>query len=110
MTTFCLTPHALQVFFLSGGDEEPCQSIESVCFVKEEDSDALLVATRHPTGGKVELWELRTEQHSAHKMFASGGESGKGARLSIKVIERLIVHAKVLLNTLIFLTEKVISF
>ncbi len=43
----------------------------SLNFVKEDYCDSLLVATRHKTGGRVQLWELDEQIPSLHKMFVS---------------------------------------
>ena len=41
-------------------------------FVIKDNSDAILIATEHTTGGKVELWELDNTQQPLHKTFAIG--------------------------------------
>ena len=60
--------------------EDACLAITGISFVKRDDCDAILVATEHSAGGKVELWELKEVVHSTHKMFsassAAASESG----------------------------------
>ena len=53
----------------SSGDA--CLAITGISFVKRDDCDAILVATEHSTGGKVELWELKEVVHPTHKMFSA---------------------------------------
>lgn len=54
------------------------ESVVSLCFVREEDSDSLLVAVDHPSGGRVELWELKTHWQPTHKIFSSSSSSSGG--------------------------------
>jgi len=60
--------------------DDACLAITGICFVKRDDCDAILVATEHSAGGKVELWELKEAVHPTHKMFsassATASESG----------------------------------
>ena len=63
--------------------DDACLSISGISFVKRDDCDAILVATEHGAGGKVELWELKEVVHPTHKMFsassAAASESGAAA-------------------------------
>ncbi len=54
------------------------ENVVSLCFVREEDSDSLLVAVDHPSGGRVELWELKTHWQPTHKIFSSSSSSSGG--------------------------------
>ena len=50
-------------------DEDKCLGIVDVSFVNGDDTDSFLVATQHPGGGRLELWELKEFQQNVHKMF-----------------------------------------
>ena len=56
-------------------EEDRCLSLVDLCFVNGDDTDSILVATKHPAGGRLELWELKEFQQNIHKMFGSGGDS-----------------------------------
>lgn len=56
--------------------EDRCLAIVDLCFVNGDDTDSIVVATKHPAGGRLELWELKEFQQNIHKMFLSGGVSG----------------------------------
>ena len=43
--------------------------IVDVAFVNGDDTDSFLVATSHPAGGRLELWELKDFQQNVHRMF-----------------------------------------
>ncbi len=53
----------------SKSEEDVCQEVVDLKFVIGDDRDSFLVATKHPAGGRVELWELKEVQQSMHKMF-----------------------------------------
>ena len=47
-----------------------CQAIVDLCFVECDDNAfSILVATQHPSGGRVELWELKESQLTTNKIF-----------------------------------------
>ena len=47
-----------------------CQAVIDLCFVDCDDNAfSILIATQHPSGGKVELWELKEAQLTTHKIF-----------------------------------------
>ena len=47
-----------------------CQAVVDLCFVECDDNAfAILIATQHPSGGRVELWELKEAQLTTHKIF-----------------------------------------
>ena len=55
---------------LNGEGQDVCQAVVDLCFVECDDNAfALLVATQHPSGGRVELWELKETQLTTHKIF-----------------------------------------
>ena len=62
--------------------EDACLAITGVCFVKRDDCDAILVATEHSAGGKVELWELKEVVHTTHKMFSASSAAAPEAGLA----------------------------
>ena len=47
------------------------QAIVGLRFVQGDDWDTILVSSQHPSGGRVELWELRESSLTTHKMFLS---------------------------------------
>ena len=54
----------------SSENHDICQSIVDLCFVECDDNAfSILVATQHPSGGRVELWELKETQLITHKIF-----------------------------------------
>ena len=49
---------------------DSCQAIVDLCFVECDDNAfSILIATQHPSGGRVELWELKEAQLTTHKIF-----------------------------------------
>ena len=54
-----------------GGEVDKCLGIVDLCFVTADDTDSVLVATKHPSGGRLELWELKEFQQNIHKMFVN---------------------------------------
>ena len=55
---------------LNGEGVDVCQAVLDLCFVECDDNAfALLIATQHPSGGRVELWELKETQLITHKIF-----------------------------------------
>ena len=58
--------------------EDRCLALVDLCFVSGDDTDSILVATTHPAGGRLELWELKEFQQNVHKMFLSAGASMVG--------------------------------
>ncbi len=82
------------IFLQSSGaktnsEEDACRAVSGLCFVKEHDSDALLVSTEHNAGGRVELWELKNSAQTTHKIFSAGGGenglNGSGLKISLPV-------------------------
>ncbi len=69
-------------------EEDACHKINDIKFVIGDDRDSFLVATEHPAGGRVELWELRKIQHSVHKMLMppTEGSSQDNSLLTVSVI------------------------
>lgn len=53
--------------------EDQCLAIVDLCFVNGDDTDSIVVATKHPAGGRLELWELKEFQQNINKIFLSGG-------------------------------------
>ena len=53
----------------SSGSADGCQAIVDLCFVVGDDTDSVVIATQHPSGGRVQLWELKEEQLQTHKVF-----------------------------------------
>ena len=62
--------------------EDACSAITGISFVKRDDCDAILVATEHSAGGKVELWELKELVHTTHKMFSASSAAAPEAGLA----------------------------
>jgi mediator of RNA polymerase II transcription subunit 16 len=58
-------------------EEDKCLSIVDLLFVNGDDNDSFLVATQHPAGGRLELWELKEFQHNIHKMFFTSPDVGQ---------------------------------
>ena len=51
-------------------NNDMCQAVVDLCFVECDDNAfSILVATQHPSGGRVELWELKEAQLTTHKIF-----------------------------------------
>lgn len=71
------------VKYLYFSEEDASRRIVSLCFIKGVDSDAILVGTENPSGGKVELWEIRTVSYATHKMFSSS--DGNCAKVKVPV-------------------------
>jgi mediator of RNA polymerase II transcription subunit 16 len=69
---------------ISVSEEDACKAVVDLCFVKGDDCDALLVATEHPAGGRVELWELKEIVHTTHKIFNTAS-SDNGSPTSPKI-------------------------
>ena len=51
--------------------EDRCLAIVDLSFVNSDDTDSIVVATKHPAGGRLELWELKEFQQNIHKMFVT---------------------------------------
>lgn len=60
-------------------EEDKCLGIVDVAFVNGDDTDSFLVATSHPAGGRLELWELKDFQQNVHRMFHSPSDPSKGS-------------------------------
>ena len=56
--------------------EDRCLALVDLCFVSGDDTDSILVATKHPAGGRLELWELKEFQQNIHKIFLNPGSMG----------------------------------
>ena len=52
-------------------EADKCLGIVDLSFVTADDTDSVLVATKHPSGGRLELWELKEFQQNIHKMFVN---------------------------------------
>ena len=60
---------------MNSDTEDKCLGIVDLCFVTADDTDSVLVATKHPSGGRLELWELKEFQQNIHKMFLTSDAS-----------------------------------
>ncbi len=69
---------------IKSATDGPDEEVTAISFVKEDDSDALLVASRHSSGGRLELWELRSQWQPTHKLFTPSGDGAvSGAQVQV---------------------------
>ena len=62
---------------------DKCLGIVDLCFVTADDTDSVLVATKHHSGGRLELWELKEFQQNIHKMFLTSDSSCSSSTFSL---------------------------
>lgn len=64
-------------------EEDKCLGIVGLSFVNGDDTDSFVVATKHPAGGRLELWELKEFQQNIHKMFLTSSIDQSQATFSL---------------------------